>query len=111
MDKLLPASRLGYYDRVGWRQVPRDLSRKWLASVSNRPRIREAPRVVEDSVLHPVGPSPPGDAQVKMFTARAITSPRIAIEISDWTVIVSLAQGASGIASVGLNAVAFVKAR
>ena len=46
-----------------------------------------------------------------MFTARAITRPRIAIEISDWRAIVSLAQGASGIASVGLNAVAFVKAR
>ena len=46
-----------------------------------------------------------------MFTARAITSPRTTSEISACTAIVILAQGASGIASVGLNAVALVKPR
>jgi hypothetical protein len=45
------------------------------------------------------------------FTARATTSPRMAIEITDWIAIVILAQGTSGITSVGLSAVALVKAR
>ena len=45
------------------------------------------------------------------FTARAITRPTIANEMSDCTVIAILAQAAVGIASVGLRAVAFVKAR
>ena len=50
-------------------------------------------------------------AHANTFTARAITRPRSAREISDCTVMAILAQGASGIASVGLKAVAFVKPR
>ena len=50
-------------------------------------------------------------AHANTFTARAITRPSSASEISDCTVMAILAQGASGIASVGLKAVAFVKPR
>ena len=50
-------------------------------------------------------------AQVNTFTARAITRPRIASEISDCTAIAILAHGASGMASVGLKAVALVTPR
>ena len=46
-----------------------------------------------------------------MFTARATTSPRMASEMSDCTVIAIFAQGASGMTSVGLKAVALVKPR
>ena len=45
------------------------------------------------------------------FTARATTRPRIASEIVACTAMAILTQGTSGIASVGLNAVAFVKLR
>ncbi len=45
-----------------------------------------------------------GSAQVKTFTARAITRPSTAMEISDWTAMAILAQGTSGMTSVGLNA-------
>ena len=48
---------------------------------------------------------------VKMLTARAITSPRTASEPIAWMVMASLAQRASGITSVGLNAVALVRPR
>ena len=48
---------------------------------------------------------------VKMFTARAMTSPRMAIEITDCTAIVIFAHGTRGITSVGLKAVALVKPR
>lgn len=48
---------------------------------------------------------------VNTFTARAITRPRMPSEISDWIPMAIFAQGASGITSVGLNAVAFVKPR
>jgi hypothetical protein len=51
------------------------------------------------------------DGYFKMFTARAITSPRIASEPAAWTAIASLAHRESGITSVGLNAVALVKPR
>ena len=47
----------------------------------------------------------------KILTARAITSPRIIRETTACTVITNLAQRASGITSVGLNAVASVKLR
>ena len=50
-------------------------------------------------------------AYLRMLTARAITSPRIMMEQTACTVIASFAQRASGITSVGLNAVASVKAR
>jgi hypothetical protein len=52
-----------------------------------------------------------GSGYVRMFTARAITSPRTASEPNACTVIASLAHRASGMTSVGLNAVAFVKPR
>ena len=42
------------------------------------------------------------------MTARAITRPRMPIEMSDCTLIAIYAQGTSGITSVGLNAKAFV---
>ena len=48
---------------------------------------------------------------MKTFTARAITSPRIAREIADCTVIAIFAHGVSGITSVGLKAVALVNPR
>ncbi len=47
----------------------------------------------------------------KMLTARAITSPRMNREVTACTVMAALAQRASGITSVGLNAVALVKPR
>jgi len=47
----------------------------------------------------------------KILTARAITSPRIMMEPTACTVMANLAQRASGITSVGLNAVASVKPR
>jgi hypothetical protein len=46
-----------------------------------------------------------------MLTARAISSAPAASETADWTSIVSFAQRASGITSVGLNAVALVNDR
>jgi len=46
-----------------------------------------------------------------MLTALAITSPRMASELIACTVIAALAHRASGITSVGLNAVALVKPR
>jgi hypothetical protein len=47
----------------------------------------------------------------KMFTARAITSPRRTKEAVAWTAIANLAQCLSGMTSVGLNAVALVNPR
>ena len=47
----------------------------------------------------------------RMLTARAITSPRISSETAAWIAIASFAQRASGMTSVGLNAVALVKPR
>ncbi len=61
--------------------------------------------------------SPEPDAQLaacryrRMLTARAITSPRMASEPAACIAIAALAQRASGITSVGLNAVALVKPR
>jgi len=43
-----------------------------------------------------------------MLTARAITSAPTASDTADWTSMVSFAHLASGMTSVGLNAVAFV---
>ena len=53
----------------------------------------------------------PGSArdQPRMFTARATTITARARLIADWTSISIFAQRLRGIASVGLNAVAFVK--
>ena len=48
---------------------------------------------------------------LKILTARAITSPRIIMEPTACTDMTNLAQRASGITSVGLNAVASVKPR
>ena len=45
------------------------------------------------------------------FTALAMMSPRMPSETSACTVIAIFAQGASGMASVGLKAVALVKPR
>ena len=53
----------------------------------------------------------PEDGYLKMLTARAITSPRMAREVAACTVMAALAHRASGITSVGLNAVALVKPR
>jgi len=47
----------------------------------------------------------------RMLTARAITSPSTAREPAACRVMTALAQRASGITSVGLNAVALVKPR
>ena len=47
----------------------------------------------------------------KTFTARAMTRPRMTSDTVAWSIMLSFAQGASGMASVGLNAVAFVKPR
>jgi hypothetical protein len=44
----------------------------------------------------------------RMLTARAMTSTRVMTEMRDCVSIVSLAQRVMGIASVGLNAIAFV---
>ena len=52
-----------------------------------------------------------GTRYFKILAARAITSPRIMREQTACTVMASLAQRASGITSVGLNAVASVKPR
>jgi len=46
-----------------------------------------------------------------MFTARATTSTTSMMEIADCAIISSFAQRASGMTSVGLNAVALVNAR
>ena len=51
------------------------------------------------------------ERQSRTLTARATTSARMAREMSDCTVIAIFAHGASGIASVGLKAVAFVNPR
>ncbi len=47
----------------------------------------------------------------RVLTALAITSPRMTRDPTACTVMASLAQRASGITSVGLNAVALVKPR
>ena len=52
-----------------------------------------------------------GGSHCKMLTALAITSPRMNREASAYTVMASLPHRASGITSVGLNAVALVKPR
>ena len=46
-----------------------------------------------------------------MLTARAITRPKTAIEMSDCTPIAAFAPGTSGITSVGLKAKPFVSPR
>jgi hypothetical protein len=46
-----------------------------------------------------------GDLAAATLTALAITSPRMNREASAWTVMASLPHRASGITSVGLNAV------
>jgi hypothetical protein len=53
----------------------------------------------------------PDRGYVRVFTARAITKPRMASEALDSSAIVSFAQWASGITSVGLKAMALVKPR
>ena len=50
-------------------------------------------------------------AQVNTLTARAITNPTTASEIRDCAPIATLAHGANGITSVGLNAVEAVSPR
>ncbi len=45
------------------------------------------------------------------FTARAITRPTTASEITDWSAIVNFAQMVMGMTSVGLNAVLVVSPR
>jgi hypothetical protein len=51
------------------------------------------------------------EGRYRMLTARAMTSAPTESDTADWTAIVSLAHRASGITSVGLNAVAFVNDR
>jgi hypothetical protein len=48
---------------------------------------------------------------VNAFTARATINPKSASATVDWTTIVNFARCVSGITSVGLKAVAFVKPR
>lgn len=52
-----------------------------------------------------------GPSQARTFTALATTSPRIMRERTDWRVMTLLAQGASGMTSVGLSAVELVNPR
>ncbi len=47
-------------------------------------------------------------AQLRMFTARATTSPTVSRAATDWMPMTILAVWVSGIVSVGLNAVALV---
>jgi hypothetical protein len=47
--------------------------------------------------------------QARMFTARATTSPTVTNDSRAWASIAIFARPDSGIASVGLNAVEFVK--
>src|SRR5262249_14598255 len=54
---------------------------------------------------------PLGACHVKILTALATTRLRIATEISDCSAMVSLAQAARGMTSVGLKANAFVRPR
>ena len=60
-----------------------------------------------DGQLGRIGTGQPG----RMLTARAMTRAARPSETADWTSMVSLAQRASGITSVGLNAVALVNDR
>gem|GEM_PF-2950539 len=46
--------------------------------------------------------------QLKMLTAREMTTATVSSEASDWTIMSSFAQAVSGMVSVGLNAVALV---
>jgi len=46
----------------------------------------------------------------RILTARAATRAMVSREAKDWTVMRALAQGVRGIVSVGLKAVALVKA-
>ena len=50
----------------------------------------------------------PSPRYLKMFTARAATSSTVIAEIDDSITIIAFARRVSGIASVGLNAIAFV---
>jgi hypothetical protein len=50
-----------------------------------------------------------GHSHLRMLIARAATSRTVVAEIADSSIINSFAQRVSGIASVGLNAIAFVK--
>lgn len=63
------------------------------------------------SVLASNSASRTSERYANTFTARAITRPRITSEISACRAIVALAHSASGMASVGLKAVALVKPR
>ena len=54
--------------------------------------------------------APSLDGYLKMFTARAVTSRMLSAEMADSESISSFAQRLSGIASVGLKALAFVNA-
>ena len=62
-------------------------------------------------LLQPGGDRSRAACHFKMLTARAITRPSTERQAVAWTAIASFAQRASGMTSVGLNAVALVKAR
>jgi len=48
-------------------------------------------------------------AQLRMLTARAATTATVSSDATDWVAIRSFARGLSGMVSVGLKAVAFVR--
>ena len=54
---------------------------------------------------------PPASSQASTLTARATTSPRMTNETRDCTPMTILAQGASGMTSVGLKAIELVSPR
>src|SRR5262249_43853859 len=76
---------------------------------STMPCTSPAALTIVRSVLEAIWPS--RDGYFRMLTARAITSPKMTREVAACMVMAALAQRASGITSVGLNAVALVKPR
>lgn len=83
-----------------------------------RPRPRPSPRCSPDEGEAPQPLSGAlslggGSAvrQARTLTARAMTSPRMTSETMDWRVMTLLAQGVSGMTSVGLKAVELVNPR
>jgi hypothetical protein len=81
------------------------------AAVLTMPRVALWPATRLATVINERQVPAEGRGYAKILTARAITSPRIMREPTASTVMANLAHQASGIASVGLNAVASVKPR
>jgi hypothetical protein len=89
--------------------MPRTQERQLQGYWCDRGRGGAPASVFRQPVLHFVG-SALSRIYLKMFTARAATSRIVTAEIVDSASISSLARRLSGIASVGLNAIAFVNA-